>query len=455
MEYHMKIVLVGAGSIQFGYGMLGDIFTSKMLTGSEITLLDINEQALGKVLHSAQEFIAKHELQFTVNATTNRREAFENADFIISSIEVGNRFQLWDEDWKIPLQYGVHQVYGENGGPGGIFHALRIGRVILEIMKDVMEICPKAWVFNYSNPMTSICTTVKRVYPQANFIGMCHEIGWLGRWLPRMLDRKPEDLHFRAAGLNHFSCLLELTDRKSGRDLYPEVLEKAGAFFEREPGYSDLLDEYRRTGNLGTSEKFDKGQSDMISSYEWADRRLVQFMLKNYQLLPITTDSHFGEYLSWAWDVVDHRGILDFYDVYKVMLSQDSRPEIRMETSERVVPIIEGILGDSGYEENAVNVQNDGLIEELPSWISVEVPAIINKHGVNGIKMRDVPKGYLALLRSYTGVYDLTAEAIIQGKKAYVIQAMLANPVVHQASHIEAMVDRMIDQQKKWLGYLK
>jgi alpha-galactosidase len=451
----MKIVLVGAGSAQFGLGTLGDIFNSPTLSGSEITLLDINADALEIVLKTARDFIEQRGLKFTINATTDRRTAFKKADFIISSIEVGNRFQLWDEDWKIPLQYGVHQVYGENGGPGGVFHSLRIGRVILDIMKDAMEICPDAWVFNYSNPMTAICTTVHRAYPQAKFVGMCHEIGWLGRWLPRMLGMKLEDLHFRAAGLNHFSCMLELKDRRNGNDLYPEVLQKANDFFQREPGYSDLLDEFRRTGKLDAAEKYDKGQALRKSAYEWADRRLVQFMLKNYQLLPITTDSHFGEYLSWAWDVVDHRGILDFYDVYKVMLTQETRHDIRLETSERVIPIIDGILNDSGYEEAAVNVPNDGLIEDLPSWIAVEVPAIIDKHGVKGIKMPALPKGYLALLRSYTSVYDLTAEAIIHGKKSYVMQDLLANPVVHQAVQIEALVDRMIDQQQKWLGYLK
>ncbi|HCM28128.1 MAG: alpha-glucosidase [Treponema sp. GWB1_62_6] len=451
----MKIVLVGAGSVQFGYGTLGDIFNGKSLLGSEITLLDINAQALDTVLKTTKAFIDQHGLKFTVNATTDRKAAFRNADFIISSIEVGNRFQLWDEDWKIPLQYGVHQIYGENGGPGGIFHALRIVPVILEIVKDAMEICPDAWIFNYSNPMTAICTTVKRAYPQAKFIGMCHEIGWLSRWLPRMIGMKLEDLKFTAAGLNHFSCMLELKDKKTGKDLYPEVLKKAGDFFMREPGYSDLLDEYRKTGKLDKSEKFIKEGSTQKSNYEWADRRLVKFMLENYQLLPITTDSHFGEYLGWAWDIVDHRGILDFYDVYKVMLTQEARHEIKMETIERVVPIIDGILGDSGYEESAVNVRNDGLIEDLPSWIAVEVPAIISKSGVNGIPIRNMPKGYLALLRSYSGAYDLTAEAIIHGKKAYVIQAMLANPVVHQASQVEAMVNRMIDQQNKWLGYLK
>ncbi len=451
----MKIVLVGAGSIQFGLGTLGDIFNSQTLTGSEITLLDINAQALKTVLKTAKTFIGQHKLAYTVSATTDRRAAFKKADFIISSIEVGNRFQLWDEDWKIPMQYGVHQVYGENGGPGGVFHALRIVPVILEIVKDAMEICPDAWIFNYSNPMTAICTTVKRAFPQAKFIGMCHEIGWLGRWLPRMLGMKLEDMHFTAAGLNHFSCMLGLKDRKSGKDLYPLVLKKAESFFLKEPGYSDMLDDYRESGSLEASEKFHKGDSKKKSHYEWADRRLVQFMLKNYGLLPITTDSHFGEYLGWAWDVVDHRGILDFYDVYKIMLMQQPKTEISLETAERVVPIIDGMLGDTGYEESAVNVQNNGLIEDLPAWIAVEVPAIINKNGVNGIKINAVPKGYLALLRSYTSVYDLTAEAVIHHKKNFVIQALLANPVVHQTKHLEALVDRMIDQQNKWLGYLK
>ncbi|MFA5699112.1 MAG: alpha-glucosidase [Sphaerochaeta sp.] len=451
----MKIVLVGAGSVQFGLGTLGDIFVSKELAGCEVTLVDINAAALEVVLKTTKEFIAQHNLSYTVNATTDRRVAFKGADFIISSIEVGNRFKLWDEDWKVPLQFGVQQIYGENGGPGGVFHSLRIGKVVLDIVKDAMEICPNAWIFNYSNPMTAICTTVKRAYPEAKFVGMCHEIGWLGRWLPRMLGRKLEDLDYRAAGLNHFSCLLEIRDRRSGKDLYPEVQSRAEAFFEREPGYSDILDEYQRTGKLDAEERFEKEDVTGTSKYEWADRRIIQFMLRNYGLLPITVDSHFGEYLPWAWDIADHRGILDFYDLYKVMLSQDVPHEIHLQTAERVVPIIDGILTDSNYEEAAVNILNDGLIEDLPPWIVVEVPAIINKHGITGITMNSLPKGYLALLRSYTGVYDLTAEAIVHGRKEYALQALLANPLMSRASQAAVMLDHMIHRQEKWLGYLK
>jgi len=270
-----------------------------------------------------------------------------------------------------------------------------------------------------------------------------------------MLGMKKEDLQFTAAGLNHFSCMLELKDKRTGKDLYPEVLKKAQEFFLREPGYSDVYGEYLRTGAIQGAEKFDKESTGTKSRFEWADRKLVKFMLENYRLLPITTDSHFGEYLSWAWDVVDHRGILDFYDWYKASLTGEAKHEIKLETSERVVPIINGIVGDAGFVESAVNVLNDGLIEDLPSWIALEVPALISAKGVQGLKVANVPKGYLALLRNYCGVYDLSAEAVIHRKKEYLIQALLANPVVHQAGAIEEMVDRMIAQQRAWLGYLK
>ena len=148
------IVLIGAGSAQFGYGTIGDILSSKVLVGSTIVLHDINPQTLALVERTGRAFIAEHQLPFEIIATTSRTEALRGADVVIISIEVGNRFDLWEEDWRIPQQYGIQQVYGENGGPGGLFHALRIIPPILDICADVMQICPQATVFNYSNPMS-------------------------------------------------------------------------------------------------------------------------------------------------------------------------------------------------------------------------------------------------------------------------------------------------------------
>ncbi|NCN05034.1 MAG: alpha-glucosidase [Spirochaetales bacterium] len=452
-----KIVLVGAGSAQFGVGTIGDIFSSKILAGSEICLHDNNPETMESVREQAEKFRLSHQLDFTITATTDRKRAFKNADFIIISIEVGDRFKLWDEDWKIPQQYGIHQVYGENGGPGGVFHALRIIPPILDICGDAQTICPDSHLFCYSNPMTAITTAVHRAYPGIKFTGLCHEIASLERYLPKIMDRKFEDMELTAAGLNHFSCVVEAKDKKTGKNIYPEIMKKAYEFFATEPGYSDVFEKYKQTGKVmwteGAKSRAQLGIEN--SAFDWADRKLFKFVMENYNLLPITVDSHFGEYLSWAWEVADHQGIVDFYDFYRIALGQENRPEISLEVHERVVAIMEGIVTNSGYLESAVNIPNNGYINDLPSWIAVEVPATVSKAGLVGKKIGDLPKGYLALLRNYVGVYDLTAEAVLHKSKDFVIQALLANPVVNRALPIREMVDRMIRQQSRWLGYLK
>ena len=111
-----RIVLIGAGSAQFGFGTLGDIFQSQVLPGSHIVLHDINPQTLAKVETVGQQFIQENELPYTLSATTSRPEALQRADFCVISIEVGDRFALWEQDWRIPQQYGIRQVYGEMAG---------------------------------------------------------------------------------------------------------------------------------------------------------------------------------------------------------------------------------------------------------------------------------------------------------------------------------------------------
>jgi len=138
----IRIVLIGAGSAMFGLGTLGDIFKCKALEGSTIVLHDINPQALSKVEGIARKVIQERQLPYTLSATTSREQALQDATFCIISIEVGDRYKLWEQDWHIPLQYGIRQVYGENGGPGGLFHSLRIIPPILEICEDVTKICP-------------------------------------------------------------------------------------------------------------------------------------------------------------------------------------------------------------------------------------------------------------------------------------------------------------------------
>lgn len=418
------IVLIGAGSAQFGLGTLGDIFKSKPLAGSSIVLHDINPQALRKVEDIARQFIQENELPYTLSATTSRQEALQGATFCIISIEVGDRYELWEQDWKVPLQYGIRQVFGENGGPGGLFHSLRIIPPILEICDDINTICPRAYVFNFSNPMSRICTTVKRKYPDLRLIGLCHEVASLPMHLPRMLETPLSNLSFKAGGLNHFSVLLEVKYKDTGKDAYPDVRERAPAYFKDMP-----------------------------------ERDLFREILDLFGYLPITTDSHFGEYIQWAHDVVDHKGILNFYAMYKAWcLNQVPLTRIEGTLEEeywRVVPIMEGILTDSHHEELAVNISNDGLIDNLPRDLVVEVPAIVDQDGVHGVKLGALPRGFAGLLYNQVAVHDLTAEAVLTGSREIALQALLVDPVVDSVRAAEQVLDTMLQLQARYLGYIR
>lgn len=445
-----RIVLIGAGSAQFGFGTLGDIFQSDTLRGSTVVLHDINPVSLARVETAAREFILHNKLDFQIMATTNRVEAFQGADFLIISIEAGDRFKYWEEDWRVSQQYGIRQVYGENGGPGGLFHSLRIIPPILEICADAQRVCPGAWIFNYSNPMSRICTTVARAFPDLKFIGLCHEIASLPQFLPLILGVPYETLEVRAAGLNHFSAILTAKDRSTGRDVYPEILARAPGLFERMPKMDAVYKYMKETGQKPED-------LETLSTFEteaWSEHRLFKVILENFGLFPITSDSHFGEYIQWAADVVDHKGILDFYRFYKDFLSK-VEPLIELKVKERVVPIIEGILTDSGYVEEAVNIPNHGLIADLPDWIVVEVPATINRKGVHGLPMGHLPKGFAGLLLNQVAIHDLTAEAVLKKSKTAALQALLVDPNVGQFKGMEDLLNTIIEYQRPWLDYLQ
>jgi len=446
-----RIVLIGAGSAQFGCGTMGDIFQSEVLEGCQIVLHDINPDALARVEAIGQQFIQEHQLPHTLSATTSRAEALAGADYCVISIEVGDRFRLWEQDWHIPQQYGIRQVYGENGGAGGLFHSLRIVPPILEICGDVMAICPEAYVFNFSNPMSRICTTVQRKFPNLRLIGLCHEIISLCYHLSKMLDLPYEELRMRAGGLNHFSVMLELVYRETGEDAYPDVRARAPQYFAQMPSLSDVVKYHKETGQWPDAE--DEVDFEPRTEY-WPERGLFRVILEEFGYLPITTDSHFGEYIPWAYDVVDHQGILDFYRFYKSWLPQ-AEAKIELKLSERVVPIIEGIETDAGYEEEAVNIPNNGAIASLPDWLVVEVPAKVDKDGVHGVRLGELPKGFAGLLQNQVAVHDLTAAAILEGSRAAVLQALLVDPVVDRYSGMKEMIDVFLSRQSRYLDYLK
>ena len=435
-----RIVIIGAGSTNFGLGIVGDFFKSTILEGSTLVLHDINAKTLENTNKIALSFKEKLGVNFKIEATTSRKEALQNADFCLISIEVGNRFDLWDQDWKTPLQYGIKQVYGENGGPGGLFHAMRQIPAIINICEDIEKICPESFIFSYSNPMQRICHALTTRFPKLKIVGLCHEISSMNRQLPTLMDTNLDNIEFEAGGLNHLSILLHAKYKDSGEDGYPLIKKKF------EDYYSSLVNDH-----------------EGFYSKAGAERGVFFELFKKYGYLPITTDSHLGEYLSWAYSVADHDGILDFYDNYKKrclsFYDNDGYEQFfdmsHPEPHERIIPIIENIVSDANALEHAVNIPNDNFIDCLPNDIVVEVPAIINKNGIHGKSLANYPKPFGALLNSQVGTIQLTTEAVLNHSKQDALFALLADPVVDNAKSAEALLDTMLSSQKDYLGYLK
>ena len=436
-----KIVLIGAGSTNFGLGTISDIFKSRCLHGSTVVLHDINSEALKKTKNIAEKFKEQLGININIEASTNRREALKNATYCVISIEVGKRFDLWEQDWKIPVEHGVKQIYGENGGPGGLFHTLRIAPVIIDICDDIVDVCPDAFVFNYSNPMQRICHAVTTKYPKLKFVGLCHEIASMERQLPILMETNYSNIEIKAGGLNHLSILIEAKYKDTKKDGYPIIHKKFKKF------YSELINEH-----------------EGYPSKPGAERGVFFELYYKYGYLPITTDSHLGEYIQWAYNVADHKAIIEFYNNYKkrclsfynndTAYSKFFDPKNK-KMNERIVPIIEAIINDENIEESAVNIPNQNFIDSLPDDIVVEVPCTINKKGIKGLKLNNYPISFGLLLNNQVGTIKLTTEAILKKSKHLAYLAMIADPIVDDSKKAEKLLDTMINYQNKYLGYLK
>jgi len=425
-----KIVLIGAGSLQFGIGSVGSIINCDVLKGSKVCLHDINKKNLDLATQACQAAVEKESLDYSIESTLNSEEALKNATFVINAIEIQPRFGLLRWDFEFPIMHGNKQITGENGGPGGLFHSLRVIPPILDICEDIQNICPSAYLINYSNPMSRICLAIMRKFPNQKFVGLCHEIKTLEVTLPKILDTPLSNIEIKAGGLNHFGVILEAKYRDTGKDAYPDIREKAPSALDRMSKFTDVS--------------------------------LIKFILETYDYLPYTTDNHYGEYISWAWEIADlpqgrkfwelyERHLANTNERYKRLINKGKGAKLVLPDDERAIPIIEGILTDSNHEELSVNLPNDGIITNLPKNLVVECPAIVNKNGLQGVKLGDYPKGLAALLRTQASVQDLVVEAILQKSKKIALHALLADPVVNSISQAEKILNSMLKLQEKYI----
>jgi alpha-galactosidase len=425
--------------------------------------MDIMPDRLAGVEQFATGSAQKLGRQLTAATTTDLRAAVDGADFVVTAFEV-ERYQRWAQDFHIPRKYGFAQIYGENGGPGGMFHALRNMGPLLEVAHAIEELCPQAWLINYSNPEAKLVQAAATL-TKIKVAGMCHGV-FMGReQVSALLELPEEQIETAACGLNHFAWFQTIRHKETGEDLYPLLREKE-----------------RRAHWLA----------------RWDELALSRILFRTFGLWPYPGTNHSGEYLRWAGPFMATEGMQYFYDpagaqasspafshaqeqartpalqgafVYDLAGRPTETPLYGAENVTQVYPtwesvtddeslrssgeegvrIMEGIVGDRPRAIATVNMVNHGCIPGLPDGMVVEAPAVADGDGLHLQQMAPLPTGITAMLALQGQINALLIEAYLERSKRKLLQALLIDPTVAGYTNAVALIDEMCEVQEELL----
>ncbi len=443
-----KIVCIGAGSDVFGLNTLATLMRSQRLRGSQLALVDTDAGALELVLHLAQRLNREWDAQMTVTAHRRHAEALNDAASVILSIEVPPREALWRSDYEIPLRYGVRQPYAENGGPGGFAHAARNIGPVMEIARDMEVACPDALLINFTNPMQRICDAVAR-YSSIRVVGLCHQISFGYAMVGRVLHEDlgillspidgfwatagpaMERIEIQAAGLNHFTWMLQVHEKESGRNLYPLFAER---WAEYDPGFQPLT------------------------------RRIY----RAFKLFPIPGDQHLSEYLPWLsdpltepwekygislyeWDMRSHMRDLGRQKMDRMGTGEAAVDHLLEVSGEGAAEVVENVAGAGQLFWPAVNLPNRGYIPNLPQNAIVEVPGFFSGAGVLGVGVGPLPEPIAELCRREITVTRLCVDAAVHGDREAALQCLLLDPVITDLDVAQQVLDDYLETYRPYL----
>lgn len=433
-----KITFIGAGSTVFAKNVLGDCILTPALKESELALYDIDMERLKDSENMLKNINNNHGGHAKIVAYTDRKEALRGANYVVNAIQVGGYEPCTVTDFEIPKKYGLRQTIADTLGIGGIFRSLRTIPVMLDIAKDMEEVCPNAWFLNYTNPMAMLVGAMLKA-TSIKTVGLCHSVQGCVPGLLNSLDIgvKADETQWKIAGINHQAWLLEVT--KDGKDLYPSIKEKAKEKQLQGPHW-DMV-RYEMMLNFGYY---------ITESSEHASEYLPYFIKSKYPELIERFNIPLDEY---------PRRCINQIEGWKKMrkdLVEDKNLEHKR-THEYASYIMESMETGNPYKIGG-NVMNTGLITNLPYDAVVEVPCLVDRNGVTPCYVGALPQQLAALNRTNINVQLMTIEAALTQKKENIYMAAMLDPHTSaelSMDHIKAMCDDLIEAHGNWLPKYK
>ncbi len=450
-----RIVVIGGGSFQWVPKLLVDVANTRSLVDAEIVLQDIDPKPLPRMVEWVEHVAAKRSIPLSVRATTDQRDALDGADYVVVTISTGG-FASMRHDLEIPRRYGIEQSVGDSVGPGGITRALRNIPIFLGIARDMAELCPDAWMFNITNPMTAICRAVTRE-TQIKTVGLCHEVTVMQFFLSLLLDVDFREMRLEITGVNHLPIITDFTvGDRDGFALLRELMDDPAR--TAEPLAMDIPDGIELT-KISPGDRWTRG--DILGA-----NRLKFELFSRFGALPAAGDRHLAEFFpgfltaesDWGkrWGVelttIDARErwqgrhIAELDDLF-------GAPEIsRMPSGELVAAAIDSLI--TGHRrELPLNLPNAGQCPDLPANVVVESMCVVDGVGMRGRDEASAPAVLAEQLRRVSVAQEHTVAAGVSGNRADVLAAMMADPLAGRIDFdaLDAMTSEMLDATAEWL----
>ncbi len=425
-----KITFIGAGSTVFAKNLMGDILSFPELADCTISLHDIDPERLRTsevVAHRLAEALG---VTPTIEATLDRRQSLDGADYAISMIQVAGYKPGTVVDFEIPKKYGLRQTIADTLGIGGVMRGLRTIPVLLDMCHDMEELCPDVTFLQYVNPMAMNCWAISRA-STIKTIGLCHSVQGTAEQLARDIGVPIEDINYVSAGINHMAFYL--TFERDGEDLYPLIRQVVAE--GRQPDWNRVR--YEMLTRLGY---FVTESSEHFSEYvPWFIKRDRPDMIEEFNI-PLDEYITRCEHQIAGWEKL--RDSLEAGEGLEVQRSHEYGSLIIHSLETGIPRVVYG------------NVANRGLIDNLPQGCCVEVPCLVDKNGIQPTKIGALPPQLAAVMQTNVNVQSLTVEAALTGKREHIYHAAMLDP--HTAAELSleqiwSLVDDLIAAHGDWL----
>ena len=442
----------------FTRGLIRDLMERKKEV--ELALVDIDKDALAVAERLAQKMIELNKAPIRLSAATDRRTVMKGCTVVICTIGVGGR-RAWEQDVYIPRKYGIYQPVGDSVMPGGTSRALRMIPAMVDIAKDVGELCPDALFFNYGNPMGPVCRAVRKA-TDVEMVGLCHGVNQVAVYLAGVLGLSVQDLQYTAVGMNHLTWFTSIGFK--GQDMMPNLEQIA----ERE------LARMNNPGNIGVlflddgSVASDDVLQNQVYPFSWQlfqsfgafpaalDRHVVEFFPQMFG-----DGTYFGKRLgvdAYSFENCILCGDKVYDETVELALSADPLPDNFFQEivgeHEQIVEIIDSIRTKAGRIYSA-NLPNTVQVSNLPMDAIIESPAMADARGLTALPQEPLTSGLAGTLSTRLQWVETVVDAALEGSREKFIQALIIDGAVDSIETAVKLADELLEAQAEYLPQFK